>query len=328
VLVAVGDLEGVMVNGITITGGNANGTGSIFIAGQEIQRSMGGGMVVSGTGNLALLGVIAIDNAASDGGADLLVQSDAIVLLMDTSMSGILDISNIDQGSQGGGGTPDFAPPKGDGDGDGDDEAEGAGEGAETVAPVAPVAPTAPAAAQASAAAVMAVAGSLVGGDTGNDEAAVSPFVLAGENAGWFEQPSPLAAVFGMSGWAPVNLVLVIGNLAIMLAIIYSTTLAASARARREGRMFACVASIGICLVAVVLFIASQDMSLAPEPANSASAWLVALTAANTVTVRLVGQDKRHKHLAPAPTAHEHSSPSAIRPRRGTWLTEEFDDEE
>ena len=67
VVISVGDMGTAAVDGLTITGGNADGSGSIQVGGTAVSRNNGGGMFNIG-GSLMIVGCTFTNNTADNGG--------------------------------------------------------------------------------------------------------------------------------------------------------------------------------------------------------------------------------------------------------------------
>jgi hypothetical protein len=68
VLIAAGDMEGVELNGFTISGGNANGMGEVIVNGHGITKNDGGGIFIRDATSLKLINISILTNRANTSG--------------------------------------------------------------------------------------------------------------------------------------------------------------------------------------------------------------------------------------------------------------------
>ena len=68
VVIGAGDLGSAVLDGFTITGGNASGTGEVMVNGQGITKNDGGGIFIKGASSLKLTNLSVLANRASTSG--------------------------------------------------------------------------------------------------------------------------------------------------------------------------------------------------------------------------------------------------------------------
>jgi hypothetical protein len=368
VLLAIGNLDGTVLDGLTLTDGNANGVGSLTINGQQIARDSGGGIVLSGSGEVQLRNLSVSGNQAS-GGPDDLLASPGVSAQQENCLIG-------DNRSTSGGDTPDNTPgsdtpsenvdanenPRADESslmGKGDTGNLPADNDDAAQPPAAVLGPTvSPQSGTLTTNEIQVLPDSAIPLTT---PLATTPLTNAGEI---FGLPVPLMATAFADGWAPVNFVLVAGNIAVMLALLYlaltrdnlagSRSSTGSTNSSFRRCRAACAVSVTITLLALAAVVATQNTSLPIKPLDAASLGLLLLTFANILLLLTVARSTVSSSAPPTtrlgkllsagvdlshnwPDTNRYDSrnarnghpPSSLRPRerKGTWLTEDDDSE-
>jgi hypothetical protein len=156
--------------------------------------------------------------------------------------------------------------------------------------------------------------------------------------------PLPFASMAFGDGWAPINFGLLLLNIVIMLAL--ALMLLAGSRNSGAKRIFtrrrsACITSVAITMMSLVIVVATQNISLPIKPIDAATLWLVCLSVANLLSLGLaifVPATEEFKELYELKQAYQPveldvpisraaspitRQPISLnpRPRKGTWLT-------
>jgi hypothetical protein len=362
VLVAVGALGGTVLDGLTITGGNASGSGHVLINGQLVARDSGGGVVLGGSGDARLRNLVITDNQASNGTGGLIVLGDVNAIVENCDLEGNRGSTDDEQSPIE---EPPEAPTKDPVEKPVEEPLEEPSEkpsedppDALTEEPVEeptessvvdndasqPPATTSddgfPNGVLQAQSAVDAVEELMTQMLPDVEIPLVGPVLTSPvtDISAIFGLPVPLMAIAFADGWAPVNLVLVVSNAVIMMALLYlALSSSGSAQGAFRRRRAVSVVSMAITLLSLTTVIATQDISLAVKPFDAASLWLLLPTVANILLLISSARPMGAFTLKPIDTrsgkgrtprgAHDPTS-LRPRPRRGTWLTENGDDEE